>query len=327
MQLREPKFWSGNNRSILKYLLIPFSWLFQIVAYVVKKLTKTKFVDVPVICVGNLNVGGSGKTPTTLFLIKYFKGQDKKVAVITRGYKGSLTKDRYSPLKVDVLKHSASEVGDESVILAKFTDTWVAKNRYLGASAAVKAGAEIIILDDGLQNRSLNHDLRICVVNANVGFGNKQVIPAGPLREGIKSGLSNVDMIVSIDGKMKLDTDKPIICAETVVNKEDWATLKHKKLIAFAGLAHPNKFFKTLKAEDFDVCESVPFPDHYMYNSTDISRLFKLADEYNANLVTTEKDWVRLPKEIQKQVLYLRIKLEFLDTDKLNRVIAGVLTK
>lgn len=322
--MKEPNFWYSTVlpvTSVKKFLLQILSHLFLCGAFLKKTLTFTHCVSKPVICIGNLTVGGAGKTPTTLSIAQYFQGQGKAVAIISRGYKGRLK----GPVCVDLEHHNAIDVGDEPLLMAQQFTTWVSANRYKGAKAAIKKGAEIILLDDGLQNYTLKQDLKICVLNTKQKFGNQKVMPLGPLREELNKGLDRVDAFIVVknfsSAQFSLATKKPLIRADVVINKEDWALLKDKKLLAFAGLAHPEKFFDTLRSENFDVKKTIPFPDHHFYTRKDIDRLLKEAKKQGLHLVTTQKDWVRLPEDFQEKTFQLRIKLEYQDPHQLRRLL------
>ncbi len=328
--MKEPSFWYNATAPLpffKKISLQILSHLFLFGGFLKKKITITRAISKPVICIGNLTVGGAGKTPTTLSIAQYFKGQGKAVAIISRGYKGRLR----GPVQVDPIRHSTRDVGDEPLLLAQLFPTWVSANRYKGAQAALQKGADIILLDDGLQNYKLRQDLKICVINTTQKFGNKEVIPLGPLRENLAKGLERVDAFVAIGNsspaQFTLKTKKPLLRANIAINKEDWATLKDKKLVAFAGLAHPEKFFDTLRRENFDIQKTIPFPDHYLYTQEDLESLLKTAQKQEAHLVTTQKDWVRLPKDFQEKIFQLRIKLEYQDLHQFRRLLEPFLTE
>ncbi len=328
--MKEPKFWytSSVPSALQRFFLWGLSYLFRFGAFLKPLFTATKAVNKPVICIGNLTVGGAGKTPVTLSIAQYFKGHGKKVAIILRGYKGNLK----GPLLVDPTKHTAQDVGDEPLLLSLTCTTWISSNRYKGAKAAIEAGADIILLDDGLQHTTLRQDLKICVVDARRGFGNKKVMPAGPLREPLKSGLKRIDGVIVVGNPevQRLtfnDIKKPLLHASISINKGDWATLKNKRLVAFAGLAHPDKFFETLRLENFDIQHTVSFPDHHFYNKDDLEMLQRFSQEYCADLVTTQKDWVRLPKPLQKKIHQLRIQLEYDERLKFQHLLSPFLKK
>lgn len=328
--MKEPNFWYDKTIQppLFKKLLLGFlSRLFLFGAFLKKLIISKKSVSKPVICIGNLNIGGAGKTPTTLSIAKFFKGKDKKVAIISRGYKGNLK----GPLQVNPKIHSALDVGDEPLLMAQYYPTWISANRYKGAKAAIEDGADIILLDDGLQHHTLKQDLKICIINPRLGFGNEKVIPAGPLRETLPKGLERVDAFITVSNmpskRFLIETKKPVLRAEVTIDPEHWRTLKDKNLIAFAGLAHPEKFFRTLQREDFNIKKVIPFPDHYAYTKQDLDNLLETAKKHKGHLVTTEKDWVRLPKNYQKKILHLPIKLEYQNPHSLRYLLAPFLEK
>ena len=186
-----------NNliEKIIILLLLPFTFIYYLASKFDKKLTKTNKVGIPVISVGNINTGGSGKTPFVIYLVNLLKKEKINSHVVSRGYLGNLR----GPVKVDLKKHSYKDVGDEALLLAKENNTWVSKNRYEGALKATLHGADVIILDDGLQNYSLYQDLKIVIVDGGFGFGNNFLIPAGPLRENIQSGIEKSKILILLD--------------------------------------------------------------------------------------------------------------------------------
>ena len=244
-----PNFWKKNNNfynKIIILILIPFSILFFLVSLIKKKLQTTNKVGVPIICVGNLVTGGSGKTPVVLFLIKFFKKKKINVHVVTRGYGGKLK----GPIKVDNNRHSYLEVGDEALMLSKEATVWVSKNRFEGAFAATLSGADLIIFDDGLQNYSVEKDLNIIVVDGGFGFGNNFIMPAGPLRENISSGIKKSQLLILLDDdknhiEKKIKKDIAVIKGKSII--KNYKKIKKRKIVAFAGIGRPEKFLNSLK--------------------------------------------------------------------------------
>ena len=281
-----------------------------------KRLSNTGYrASVPVICVGNINAGGTGKTPTCIALAQHLIGLGHDVHIVSRGYGGSLE----GPVLVNEKSHKADEVGDEPLLMAAFTKVWVAKDRAQGVKAAEAAGAAIVLLDDGMQNPSVEKDATIVVVDASRGFGNGQVIPAGPLREPVSEGLKRGTILLSIgDDKSQLRFDETWGNDITIPHVRgvlqplqmgmDWDGLR---VLAFAGIGHPEKFFQTLRNEGAQLIHAEALGDHQPLTPALMSRLESDAAQYGAQLVTTEKDAVRLPRAFRMKVLTMPVRLEF----------------
>jgi tetraacyldisaccharide 4'-kinase len=226
---------------------------------------------------------------------------------VTRGYSGN----QKGPLKVNSTFHTATDVGDESLLLAKQAPTWVAKIRPQGVQKAIEDGAQLIILDDGHQTTSLYKNLSFVVVDLFQGFGNRSVIPAGPLREGLKEGLKRTDALIGIGEGEKLFS-QPFFKAQSVPHP---LTLPANRVIAFCGLGFPQKFYKTLQDLGVDLIATESFPDHYKYKEEDLLRLHNQARYHEAVLVTTRKDMVKIPPSWQSHLHVLDISIEFEDSE------------
>ena len=268
------------------------------------------------ICVGNINMGGTGKTPVVIDLVMRLLEMGKKPIVVSRGYGGS----HIGPVMVSP-KHTADDVGDEPILLTGFSEVCVSRNRKEGAQMAIKRGADVIILDDGLQNPDLSYDLTITVVDQQVGFGNSRVFPAGPLRETVKNGLLRTDLIVALGGR-DLPSINNVPCISGFLKPletgMDWDGLRS---YAFAGIGRPEKFFTTLKKLGAVIVATREFGDHQKIPESILKRLEAEASLSNSQLVTTEKDAARLPKNWQLKVLTLPVRLSLNEENKLNHLL------
>jgi len=309
--VKTPRFWAEDG--FLARLLTPFSLPYWAAAAARHCFSSPQDAGIPVICIGNLVAGGAGKTPVALSLGARLSAVGYAIAFLTRGHGGSLT----GPVRVQPNTHQADEVGDEALLLAETAPTWVARDRVAGAAAAREAGAELIIMDDGFQNPSLGKTLSLVVIDGGFGFGNRRLHPAGPLREPVESGLRRADATVLIGEDRKhiaatLPPDLPVLRADVVAEIG-----KHLKpgdrVHGFAGIGRPKKFHESLKGLDLDVTGFQAFADHHAFSTTEMDNLLAAESNTGAQLVTTAKDHVRLPKSFKDKVERVDISLAWHD--------------
>ena len=291
------------------------------------RTTESFDVGIPVICVGNATLGGTGKTPVVIYLLKSLRRLQINAVGLTRGYGGQ----EKGPVPVQPT-HSADDVGDEPLLLARHAPVWVAAGRDDGARAARSYGAEVIVMDDGHQNPQLEKTLSLLVVDAEIGFGNGCVFPAGPLREKLSAALERADAIILMKPEAGYEIDESLAeqLKEQVVISAYLAPLSSTpkgKLYAFAGIGRPNKFFDNLRRHGGNIVEEIPYADHYKYKDEDIESLFLLASEYEASLITTEKDYVRLPKGYRKGVQTWPVSVHFEDELTLRRLLHPIINR
>ena len=307
---KTPTFWytPWDKLDPAFHLLSPLGRVYGAVTKWRLAHTKATKVSVPVICVGNLVAGGSGKTPTALALVTLLKdaGISKNPCFLTRGYGGRMI----GPLFVS--EHTYVDVGDEALLLSRVAPTVVSQERVPGAQLAAASGHDLIIMDDGFQNPSLHKDKGLIVVDGRTLFGNNYLIPIGPLREEIAEGMKRADAVIKIGGETSLHVDKPVINAKLEATSDLKAG---DRVFGFCGLGQPEKFRQTLIDLGFDVAGFQRFPDHHPYLAYELKALHEKAFEHKAHLVTTEKDLCRLPSP--ENIHIVKVKLTFEEPQKL----------
>lgn len=322
--MRAPGFWNtAPDRPALRArLLAPLGALYAAATARRVSAAPDYVAPVPVICIGNIGVGGSGKTPTAMALAQIL---GDGVHFVSRGYGGRLT----APTRVDERTHTAEDVGDEPLLLAAFAPAWIAADRARGVRCAVEAGARIIIMDDGFQNPSVAKSLSIVVADARYGFGNGRVLPAGPLREPVARGMARADLLLTIgDEAAQAGFDEtwghivttPHLRGELrpLETGMVWTGLR---ALAFAGIGMPEKFFRTLRAMGVDLVRAEALEDHQPLTDALMARLELEAKALGAQLVTTEKDAVRLPASFRQKVLTVPVRLAIDDQTALTQAL------
>ena len=299
MKFKKPKFWDLTKPNIIAYLLLPFSYLLFLINLLNKKKA-IKIKNIKTICIGNIYVGGTGKTPISIEINEILKNLNFKTGFIKKKYNDQI---------------------DEQILLSKKGNLFCEKNRLECLKRALNENIEIAIFDDGLQDKNLNYDFSFICFNVNNWIGNGLLLPAGPLRENLKN-IKNYDGIFlngngedvskikndiyKIDSNIKIFESK---YTPTNLDKLD----KSKNYLAFSGIGNPKSFIKTLKNNGFNVIKILSFPDHYTYSEKDIINIEKSAKELNAEIITTEKDFMRLHKKNKKNINYLEIKLQIVN--------------
>ena len=297
MKLHKPNFWDSDKIGISSILLYPFSLIWRII-FLIKYLTTKKIkMSIPVICVGNIYIGGTGKTPLTIKLYELLKDKKRNPIIVKKFYKNQTD-------EINLLKNSANVSVDSSRIKA--------------INNSKREGFDVAILDDGLQDYSVKKDLKIVCFNSNQLIGNGMIIPSGPLREPIKS-INNFDIVV-INGNKNVNFEerikkksKSIKFFYTKYVPTNINDFNNKKILAFAGIGNPKNFFQILKDNNISVEKKLSFPDHYDYSDSEIKKIKNIANEKNLKIITTEKDFYRLKDVHRESINFLSLKLELIN--------------
>jgi tetraacyldisaccharide 4'-kinase len=317
--MRPPGFWQRPGDGIAAMLLAPFGKL--VAAATARRVARTGWqAPVPVICVGNVTLGGTGKTTVALDLGLRLHRQGARVHFLTRGYGGSVRGvHRVRP------SDDARAVGDEALLLAEVAPTWVGADRAASARAAIAEGAEVLVMDDGLQNPTLMKEISLLVVDGAVGFGNGRVFPAGPLREPVAAGAARCQAAVLIGpdtggARSALPSHLPILQAR-LVPSGSMASLAGRPVLAVAAIARPGKFFTMLEEAGIELAERAEFPDHHPFTASELRRLSEKAKRSGFALVTTPKDAVRLPSDAQAEFTVVGVQIGWEDEKAIDDLI------
>ena len=294
MKFFKPKFWDKNKISFFSIVLLPATLLIKALTLFKKLFIKKHQFSIPIICVGNIYLGGTGKTPLCIEIFSILKRLKKKPAFIRKKYKS---------------------YEDESYMEQEIGPTYESKKRANALNNAIQNKIDIAILDDGFQDQSIKKNMSIICFNEKQWIGNGLTIPSGPLRENL-SALNRANCIV-IYGKKNINIENKILENNKLIKifyakykPQNINEFENKKIISFAGIGNPNNFFELLKKNRIDVLEEISFPDHYQYSKKDLDKLIEKSEKNNAILVTTEKDYYRINGEYKKNILYLKIKTE-----------------
>lgn len=318
--MKEPWFWRANTPAarLVALSLAPAGALYDAGRRLARAATRTERPPVPVICVGNATLGGVGKTSFALMLAPLLAAKGFHPAFLSRGYGGRFP----GPLRVDPSVHTASDVGDEPLLLAEVALTFVSRNRIAGARAAAESGADLVIMDDGHQNASIEKAFSILLV-AEDGNARNRVFPAGPLREPMREAAARADAIVYVAnepavGVRRPESSRPSFRAWLEAERQEPA-----RVVAFCGIGRPERFFSSLTRSGFEIASQHSFPDHHPFADDDIADLRRLASAEGAALITTRKDFVRIPLGQRDGVRVLDVAMRIDDPERLAELVAG----
>ncbi len=300
MMILKPKFWNEKN-SLISLILIPISFILQLLIEIKKRTTIQKSFKIPIICIGNIYLGGTGKTPLSIMLAKELINLKKKPAIIRKYYPEHLDEHNLINNTLDCL--------------------FVKKNRYKAIINAEEKKYNVAILDDGFQDFSIKKDLNILCFNSKQLIGNEMTLPSGPLREGMDA-IKRTQIVIINGNKNELFEEKILNISKKVkifyskylpLNIEKF---KGKKLFAFAGIGNPNNFFNLLSESNLNLEKKLAFPDHYKFSKIEIQKMVEVSLKNNLELITTEKDYFRIKDYGFKNIKYIKIKLEISKKDK-----------
>ncbi len=317
MPVKTPNYFYKKN--LISILLLPLSTLYYIISKIKWYLSFPYKSNKKIICIGNITVGGTGKTPVVIKLAQELIKKNLKIGIISRGYKGKLSSK--NPIIVNSKIHNSDDVGDEVYMMSSHFNNkipiCICKNR-AKAIKLLEKDIDIIISDDGFQNNTFYKDINILVFDGIIGTGNNFILPAGPLRNTTKS-IKKSDAIIinrtASDNLLKIikKYKKPIFHSEIILkNAKEY---KNKEVIAFAGIGNPNKFYYSLQKESIKIKQSINFPDHYNYKKQDLEKIIKLSNDNP--ILTTEKDYVKIPERFKKAITSIKTDLEITDINQL----------
>ncbi|QHC36234.1 tetraacyldisaccharide 4'-kinase [Komagataeibacter xylinus] len=307
--MQPPAFWwrPATDAGLMAGLLAPLAHIYATAA--ARRLRRAPWhAPVPVLCCGNIGVGGAGKTPLVMDLARRTISRGRRPAFLSRGYGGRAP----AGTRVDPNHHTARDVGDEPLLLARIASCYVGADRSISARRALADGADCLLMDDGFQNPTLHQDLALVVVDGTVGFGNGRVLPAGPLREPVATGLARAGGVVIMGHDQQgIAASLPdgLPCFAATLQPDTQSVPRNQPIIAFAGIGRPAKFFEGLAQSGIRPASCLAFPDHHAYTAAEQAELHGLAVQAGACLVTTQKDEVRLNAAMRTEVRTVGLQL------------------
>jgi len=305
MKILKPKFWDKKELSLFSAILLPIAFFYQLLVYIKSSLVTKKDFSIPVICVGNIYIGGTGKTPISIKIFEILKELKMNPVIIKKDYKNQK---------------------DEVLLIKKYCQVLVSTKRAEGIYSAIEKNFDTIILDDGYQDFEIKKNINTVCFNSKQKTGNGFTIPAGPLRQGLSS-LNNCEIIffngkkdISFESKLKKYNPKLEFVYYKYVS-ENISELKNKKLIAFAGIGNPENFFDFLTSNNLNIVKQIKYPDHYDYSKKNLDYLIQLKKKYGAKLITTEKDYMRIDSYNRQNFNYVPIKVDLENPDFLKNIL------
>jgi len=322
MHFIKPKFWDEKKNSFLSILLYPLSIIYYLIVEIKKKIYIPQKFNIPIICVGNIYIGGTGKTSAAIEIAKILN-QFKKICFLTKGYGRKSNKDIYLN-ELNISNQNTEDTGDEALLLNKFGHVYISNNRLEAIKNIIKLGYDAIILDDGFQDHLIFKNINILCFDSKNWIGNNNLIPAGPLREPLKS-IKEANFIIIkgeknqiIEKKIKtISSNVEIIYAENRI--ENIETFKNKNFIAFTGIGNPYSFFNALIDSNIKIIKQIIYPDHFQFTEKNYKTLFQEAENNNCNLITTEKDWVRIKEQFKDKVYYTKLSTLLIGKESLEK--------
>ena len=322
MHFIKPKFWDEKKNSFLSILLYPLSIIYYLIVEIKKKIYIPQKFNISIICVGNIYIGGTGKTSAAIEIAKILN-QFKKICFLTKGYGRKSNKDIYLN-ELNISNQNTEDTGDEALLLNKFGHVYISNNRLKAIKNIIKLGYDAIILDDGFQDHLIFKNINILCFDSKNWIGNSNLIPAGPLREPLKS-IKEANFIIIkgeknqvIEKKIKtISPNLEIIYAENRI--ENIETLKNKNFIAFTGIGNPYSFFNTLIDSNIKIIKQIIYPDHFQFSEKNYKVLFQEAENNNCNLITTEKDWVRINEQFKDKVYHTKLSTLLIEKESLEK--------
>ncbi|MBT4698546.1 MAG: tetraacyldisaccharide 4'-kinase [Alphaproteobacteria bacterium] len=322
MYFIKPKFWDKKNNSFLSILLYPLSIIYYLISIIKKKITITQKFNIPIICVGNIYIGGTGKTSAAIEIIKILN-KYKKVCFLTKGYGRKSKKDIFLN-ELNITNQNTEDTGDEALLLNKFGHVYISNNRAEAINTIIKLGYEAIILDDGFQDHLIFKNINILCFDSKNWVGNNNLVPSGPLREPLVSIKKANFVIIKgeknqiIEKEIKIiNSNIEIIYAENKI--ENIETLKNKNFIAFTGIGNPYSFFDTLLNHNVKIIKQIIYPDHFQFTEKNYKKLSEEAVNNKCNLITTEKDYVRINNQIKEKIYYTKLNTLLIEKESLEK--------